>query len=181
MRHLKALNRPVGRIRIQDSKFNIQNFIGIKVAKSFEESDVWKKARELVNHIYLFTRKKEFSRDHSLTDQVRRSAVSVMSNIAEGFERGSNTEFIQFLYIAKGSAGEVRSQLTIAMDQGYITSEEFLNGKALCLSVSGQLSGFIRYLKDCGLKGEKYNGEPKHHGEEVSDVVEAYLEGSASS
>ena len=72
------------------------------MARSFEEIDVWKKARELVNFIYNVTKNKEFSKDFGLTDQIRRAAVSVMSNIAEGFERGSNTEFIQFLYIAKG-------------------------------------------------------------------------------
>ena len=76
------------------------------MARSFEEIDVWKKARELVNFIYRFTKNKEFSKDFSLTDQIRRAAVSVMSNIAEGFERGSNTEFIQFLYIAKGSENQ---------------------------------------------------------------------------
>jgi len=93
--------------------------------KSFEELSVWQKARELVNYIYSLTRKDAFSRDFSLIDQKRRTSASVMNNIAEGFERGSNAEFIQFLYISKGSAGETRTQLYIALDQEYISRDEF--------------------------------------------------------
>ncbi len=84
------------------------------MAKSFEEMPVWNKSRELVKFVYGITKSKEFSKDFSLTDQIRRAAVSVMSNLVEGFERGSNTEFVQFLYIAKGSCGEVRTQLYAA-------------------------------------------------------------------
>ena len=111
----------------------------------------------MVNAVYGLTRKAEFSRDFSLVDQIRRASASVMSNIAEGFERGSNTEFIQYLYIAKGSAGETRTQLYIAMDQGYISKEEFRSAEALSRDVSGQISGFIDYLKGSRLKGEKFN------------------------
>jgi len=90
---------------------------------NFEDLDVWKKSRKLVNEIYSLTKKQRFSKDFGLVDQIRRSAVSVMSNIAEGFERGSNTEFIRFLYIAKASCGETRSHLFIAFDQGYLSEE----------------------------------------------------------
>ena len=115
------------------------------MAKSLEELPVWQKARELTKTIYMLTKQASFRKDFSLVDQIRRTVVSVMSNLAEGFERGSNTEFIQFLYIAKGSAGEARTQLYVALDQGYITEEEFKRGCALCKDVSGQLSGLIDY------------------------------------
>ena len=83
---------------------------------SFEDLHVWQRARELVNLIYKITRHKTFSEDKGLVDQIRRASVSILSNISEGFERGSNVEFIQFLYIAKASCGEVRCQIIIAYD-----------------------------------------------------------------
>jgi four helix bundle protein len=129
------------------------------MARSFEDIDMWKKARELVKIIYQITKNKKFSKDFSLTDQIRRAAISVMSNIAEGFERGSNTEFIQFLYIAKGSAGEVRAQLYAALDQAYLSESEFQKGRELCLNISGQIWGMIHYLKSSPLKGDKFNKE----------------------
>jgi four helix bundle protein len=129
------------------------------MARSFEDIDMWKKARELVKIIYQFTNSKKFSKDLILTGQIRRAAISVMSNIAEGFERGSNTEFIQFLYIAKGSAGEVRAQLYAGLDQAYLTETEFQCGRELCVNISGQISGMINYLKGSKLKGEKFNTE----------------------
>lgn len=137
------------------------------MAKSFEEMEMWKRSRELVKFIYNITKNKEFCKDFSLTDQIRRAAVSVMSNIAEGFERGFNTEFIQFLYIAKGSSGEVRTQLYAALDQAYISSAEFQFGKDLCVDISGQISGLIQYLKGSPLKGEKFKKEHKSFRDEV--------------
>jgi four helix bundle protein len=127
--------------------------------KSFEELPVWQKARELVKYVYDLTKKEPFCKDFSLVDQIRRASTSVMFNTAEGFERGSNTEFIQFLYIAKGSAGETRAQFYVALDQDYITNEEFKKGCSLCKDVSGQLSGLIDYLKGSRLKGEKFKKE----------------------
>lgn len=100
-----------------------------------------------------------------------------MSNIAEGFERGSNTEFIQFLYIAKGSAGEVRTQLYASLDQGYITKEELQEGRDLCIDISGQLSGLIQYLKGSQLKGEKFKKEYKSFRDETQEVVREFYEG----
>src|SRR6266498_2418755 len=105
------------------------------MAASFEELRVWQKARELANVIYVATRQGGFVRDHGLVDQIRRAAVSVLSNIAEGFERGSYTEFIQFLYIAKGSCGEVRAQLYIARDQEYLAEALFRQCHALAVEV----------------------------------------------
>ncbi|MCX8031574.1 MAG: four helix bundle protein [Thermodesulfovibrionales bacterium] len=142
--------------------------------KNFEELPVWQKSRELVNYIYSLTRKDVFNRDFSLVDQIRRASASVMSNIAEGFERGSNAEFIQFLYISKGSAGEVRTQLYIAFDQGYISKEEFKIGFDLCRDVAGQLSGLIDYLKGSNLKGEKFNIKRKTWAEEVEEITKQF-------
>jgi four helix bundle protein len=139
--------------------------------KTFEDLPVWQRARELVRYIYTLTRKEAFSKDFSLVDQIRRASTSVMNNIAEGFERGSNTEFIQFLYISKGSAGETRTQLYIALDQHYIADEEFRRGYNLCVDVSGQLSGLIDYLKGSRLKGEKFKKEYKSMREEVEEIT----------
>jgi four helix bundle protein len=91
-------------------------------------------------------------------------------NVAEGFERGSNTEFIQFLYISKGSAGEARTQFYVAIDQKYITPEEFKKGLLLCKDVSGQLSGLIDYLKGSRFKGEKFKKEYKSMKERVEEM-----------
>jgi four helix bundle protein len=85
-------------------------------AQQFEDLHVWQDARNLVNQVYQATNLRGFSRDRDLRGQIRRAAVSTMSNIAEGFERGSKREFIQFLTVAKGSNGEVRSQLYVALD-----------------------------------------------------------------
>jgi four helix bundle protein len=160
-------NRPEGgvkaefRFKIQDSRFKIQDLkslnwaINIPVIEKFEDMELWQKARAIAKAIYQLTEKEYFSRDYGLKDQVRRASVSIMANIAEGFERGSNKEFIQFLYIAKGSAGEVRAQLYIAFDLGYISKGEFDNLNTELLTLSKQLSGFIKYLISSKLKGHK--------------------------
>jgi len=142
--------------------------------KTFEELPVWQKARELVKYVYTLTRKDAFSRDFSLVDQTRRSSTSVMFNTSEGFERGSNTEFIQFLYISKGSAGETRAQLYVALDQEYITREEFQKGVSMCKDVSGQLSGLIDYLKGSRLKGEKFRKQYKSRREEFEEMTRGF-------
>uniref|UniRef100_B3EMD3 S23 ribosomal protein n=1 Tax=Chlorobium phaeobacteroides (strain BS1) TaxID=331678 RepID=B3EMD3_CHLPB len=96
----------------------------MKVEK-FEDLIAWKKARELTKEIYQFTGDGDFSRDFGLRDQIRRASVSIMSNLAEGFERGSAKEFHQFLVIAKASCAEVRSQLYVAFDVGYVSEANF--------------------------------------------------------
>src|ERR1700744_6558102 len=105
-------------------------------ARQFEDLQVWQDARQVVNAVYTVSKTRAFRRDFGLCDQIRRAASSTISNIAEGFERGTRKEFIQFLNIAKGSNGEVRSQLYIARDQEYVTENEFasLCEKAVALS-----------------------------------------------
>lgn len=113
----------------------------------FEDMEVWQSARRLSREVYILTSKGKFSRDFGLKDQIQRAAVSIMSNIAEGFERSSTKEFLQFLNIAKGSTGEVRSQLYIALDIGYINKDCFDKLYLKTTSISKQLSGFRSYLK----------------------------------
>lgn len=122
----------------------------------FEDIEAWQKARELTREIYRITNQGSFARDFGLRDQIRRAAVSTMSNIAEGFERGSNKGFIQFLFIAKGSSGEVRSQLYIALDLGYIDNDKFNQLITDLVSISRQISGFVKYLQSSALRGPKH-------------------------
>jgi four helix bundle protein len=93
---------------------------------SFQDLIAWQKARRLTAKIYQVSAKGDFDRDFGLKDQIRRAAVSVMSNIAEGFERGRPTEFHQFLSIAKGSCAELRSQLFVALDASYLADQDFM-------------------------------------------------------
>ena len=93
--------------------------------KRFEDINVWKEARELCKLVFTLTCKEQFSHDFKFIGQIRGSSGSIMDNIAEGFERGGNKEFIQFLFIAKGSCGELKSQLYRALDNCYIESSEF--------------------------------------------------------
>jgi len=112
----------------------------------FEDIEAWEKARLLVELVYKETGKGAFAKDFGLRDQIRRAAVSVMSNIAEGFERNSDKEFRQFLYISKGSAGEVRSLLYTAMDLNYINKTLYESLMERVIIISQKLSGFIKYL-----------------------------------
>ena len=113
----------------------------------FEEIEAWRDARMLVKRIYEHTGEGAFSRDFGLRDQIRRASISVMSNIAEGFERAGKKEFVRFLYMAKGSAGEVRSQLYAAADLGYVTKQQTDELIAFVETVSRRIAAFIKYLK----------------------------------
>jgi four helix bundle protein len=126
----------------------------------FEDLEVWQLARELALAIYNETLNLPFAKDFELVGQIRRSSGSSMDNIAEGFERGGKKEFIQFLGIAKGSAGEVRSQLYRALDRKNITQEkfDFLFKKVTLLSK--KLSSLITYLKNSEFKGFKFKEQP---------------------
>jgi len=123
--------------------------------EKFEDIEAWQKARELTQQIYAVSNGGAFARDFGLRDQIRRASVSIMSNIDEGFERGSNKEFIQFLYIAKGSAGEVRAQLYVALDQKYIDQNSFDELKRHASEVSRMISGLISYLSRSDFRGNK--------------------------
>jgi four helix bundle protein len=115
--------------------------------KRFEEIEAWINARKLTNMVYDFTNESLFSKDFGLKDQIRRSAVSVMSNIAEGFESHTQALFADFLGRAKGSVGELRSQLYISLDCGYINEDEFNQAISLAEHTSKQLYRLIAYLK----------------------------------
>ncbi|MEM9915290.1 MAG: four helix bundle protein [Planctomycetota bacterium] len=116
------------------------------MAEEFEDLIAWQKARELNRGIYAITRRGEFARDFALRDQIRRAAISVMSNIAEGFDRRSRAEFRQFLGIAKASCAEVRAQLYIALDAGYVDQTEFDLFKELAMEVSRVVGGLMASL-----------------------------------
>jgi four helix bundle protein len=125
----------------------------------FEDIEAWKKGRELRRAIYTCSRNGAFGKDFALRDQIRRSAVSITSNIAEGFERGGNKEFIQFLANSKGSCGELRDQLYAALDEQYISAEQF---EVLCrqaIEISRMISGLMRYLKQSQLRGAKFKSD----------------------
>ncbi len=113
---------------------------------SFEELDIYKRSRQLTKDIYGLTKNSRFSKDYGLKDQIQRSAVSVMSNIAEGFERKSNMEFVRFLFIAKGSCAEVRAQLTVALDQEYTNNTIYDKLYNDCKCISAMTSSLIKYL-----------------------------------
>lgn len=125
--------------------------------EKFEDIRSWRKSRELTKQIYVITSQGNFKRDFGLRDQIRKASVSIVSNIAEGFERGGDQEFLQFLAIAKGSCGEVRAQLYIALDQGYLQREDFETLSTLATEISRLLSGFMKYLQQSSLRGNKYH------------------------
>ncbi|MDK2976757.1 MAG: hypothetical protein PWP06_1232 [Candidatus Marinimicrobia bacterium] len=122
----------------------------------FEEIEVWKEARMLSQKIFQLTQNNSFKKDLRFRDQIRSSSGSIMDNIAEGYERGGNKEFIQFLYIAKGSCGETRSQIHRAFDFQYIDQQEYENILKQCVSLSIKISNFISYIYRSKLKGDKY-------------------------
>lgn len=113
----------------------------------FEDIKSWQLAKALVKDIYELAGQASFSKDYSLRDQIQRAAVSIMSNIAEGFERGSKKDFVNFLYIARGSCAEVRSLLYVAFELGYISESRFQQALHQTEEISKAIFGFIRYLK----------------------------------
>ena len=122
----------------------------------FEDIKAWQKSRELSNEIYRVSSVPPFSQDFALKNQIRKAVGSIMDNIAEGYERGGNKEFIQFLFIAKGSAGEVRSQLYRAFDNKFITEEDFNSLTQQVTGIGGMLMNFISCLKQTEIKGQKF-------------------------
>lgn len=116
--------------------------------KRFEELPIWKNAKDLAVEVYRIVSIEKFNKDFNLIDQICRCAVSVSSNISEGFERCSRKEFIRFLYIAKGSLGELRSRLAIAYELKYISKDVFEKLNSKCLELSRQIAGFVKYLRN---------------------------------
>ena len=120
--------------------------------KTFEGLEVWQHSRKLVKEVYRASAQGQFSKDFGLRDQLRRASISILSNIAEGFERAGNKEFSHFLYMAKGSAGELRAQLYVAFDLAYITADEFRNLANSSETIARQLSALIKYLQSPNAK-----------------------------
>lgn len=129
--------------------------------QKFEDLICWQKARELTKFIYDISKYRNFSFDRGLVDQIRRASVSVMSNIAEGFDRGTKQEFINYLFIAKGSCGEIRTQLYISLDAGYIDISAFRYGLKLTDECSRLLKSFIDKVKTGSHSGLQYKREKK--------------------
>jgi len=124
--------------------------------RDFEELAIFQKARELSKKIYPVTNREGFKSDYRFVQQIRAAAGSIMDNIAEGFERTGNKEFLNFLYIAKGSCGEVRSQLIRANDIGYLTPEEYEDLYSDCRKLSASIMNFIKEIKTSDITGAKY-------------------------
>ncbi len=124
--------------------------------RDFEELAIFQKARELSKKIYPFTNREGFKSDYRFVQQIRAAAGSIMDNIAEGFERTGNKEFLNFLYIAKGSCGEVHSQLIRANDIGYLTPEEYEELYSDCRKLSASIMNFIKEIKTSDLTGAKF-------------------------
>jgi four helix bundle protein len=123
----------------------------------FEDLEVWQLAKSIANQIYDITSVGKFSQDYVLRDQIRRAVISIFSNIAERFERNGNKEFNQFLSIAKASCGEVRAPLIFVKERNYISNEEFESAVKNLLSLSKQIAGFSRYLKQTEMRGSKFS------------------------
>jgi len=128
--------------------------------KCFEDLICWQKARELARFVYRITNSTGFSKDFGLRDQIRRAAVSTMSNVAEGFDRGTRTELINFFFIAKGSCGEVKSQLYVSQDIGYIDISTFREGIKLRDECSRLIQSFIFKVKSGAKSGLQHKKAP---------------------
>jgi len=126
--------------------------------KSFTEITAWQKARKLSQEIYLLTSEGSFSKDYGLKDQINRASGSIMDNIAEGFERDSKNEFINFLTYSKGSMGETLSQLYRALDRKHISESTFSKLKSDTESTGRLIGGLISYLNSTEIRGNKFKG-----------------------
>ena len=124
--------------------------------QQFEDLEIWKSARLLCKDIRNITGKGDFSKDFRFKSQIEAASGSVMDNIAEGFERDGNKEFVQFLTISKGSCGEIRSQLYRALDYNYISETEFNELKDKALFLSQSIGNFIKYLKNSEIRGNRF-------------------------
>jgi len=126
--------------------------------KQFEEIEAWKEARHLTQMVYEITERNELKKDFGLTGQIQRAAVSIMSNIAEGFDSGSKAEFIRFLGYSRRSTSEVQCHLYVTLDQGYITREKFNMVYQQAEKTRKLVSAFIRYLRGTGQPANRPTG-----------------------
>jgi four helix bundle protein len=126
--------------------------------RRFEDLEIWQFARKLNGLIFTFIVRGEFSKDYKLVNQINGAAGSVMDNIAEGFDRGSRKEFVQFLGFAKGSAGETKSQLYRALDRKYISQNEFETAYSLTDETGRKIHWLVTYLNESEIKGHKFKG-----------------------
>lgn len=124
--------------------------------KKFEDIDAWQLTRQLAGAVYSASAKGMFANDWALRDQIRRAAISALSNIAEGFERNGTAEFLHFLSVAKGSLGELRSQVLLAEDLGYLSAGEAKRLLDLNAEAVRRVGGLMRYLGRCGIRGTKF-------------------------
>jgi four helix bundle protein len=124
--------------------------------KTFRDIEAWQKARELTKDIYTVSKEGSFAKDFGLRDQMRRASVSIMANIAEGHERSGTGEFVQFLSMAKGSAGEVGSHLCVALDLGYLDRSTFDRLSSATDETARLIGALMQYLRNSGIKGGKY-------------------------
>jgi four helix bundle protein len=124
--------------------------------QKFEDILAWQKARELTREVYAHSKTGAFAKDFGLKDQIQRASVSIMGNVAEGYDRGGDKEFIQFLSVSKGSCGEVKSHLYVALDQQYINPIQFNQLYNSADEVGRLLAGFMVYLKQSDLRGRKF-------------------------
>ena len=124
--------------------------------QKFTDIEAWRDSRKLTFEIYAVTKRAPFPSDFELRRQIREASISIMSNIAEGFDRSGTGEFIQFLSIVKGAAAEVVSQLHVALDQKYISTDEFERLCSLATEVGRKLGALMRYLRKSGIRGTKF-------------------------
>ena len=124
--------------------------------RSFEDIEVWQLAREFCKRIYEIMQYNGLKTDYALKDQLNRSSGSIMDNIAEGYDRGGTKEFINFLSVAKGSAGESRSQLYRVLDRNYISKDDHIELSEMTREITNKIGGLISYLKKSGYKGTKF-------------------------
>lgn len=127
--------------------------------KYFEDLVIWQEARKLCQAIYQITKIDDFSKDIRFCSQIKAAAGSIMDNIAEGFEREGRKEFVQFLYVAKGSCGEVRSQLHRAADAGYINQDQYNSLILQTRNLNVTINNFIKYLRQTEIEGQRYNSQ----------------------
>jgi four helix bundle protein len=136
--------------------------------KNFEDLEIWQIARRITQEIYTLAQTTKLSRDYGLRDQMQRAAISIMSNIAEGFERGGNQEFVQFLYVAKASSGELRSQLYVALDQKYIDPQAANEMTMALKRLSTMMKHLIDHLRQSEMRGPKYSKSTSSQSSEMS-------------